>query len=190
MREIVNPPQNIVDEHTLLAQYYAGYLVGHPYRNEQQTVVITVDHDLEWKEPAVVADGCLFCAKLTDETAIKRIAGYQWQLDMEATRGKVTHYSVWVQSDDPRIPSPVDYGWGSNAANLREFVELFQNDTSERRPDGWRTRPFPLVDLPLRLKRKLCVEWNHLLLNWMFDEDLDYDFETREFYRIVDKGKA
>jgi hypothetical protein len=45
-----------------------------------------------------------------------------------------------------------------------------------------------MVDLPLRLKRKLCIEWNHLYRDWLNEhEGAWYDFDAREFYREVDE---
>jgi len=195
MRQVVEPPQNVSDEHTLLAQKYAGYFVGHPYRAAQQGSTITVDRKHKWKEPVVVADECVFCVRLTDDEAVRRVAGYQWQLDIESTRNKGKHYAAWVESGDPKIPEPEDHVWTHSQANLRAFIELFQSEPREGReggwareaqPHGWRTRPLPMVNLPLRLKRKLCVEWNHLLRDWMIREDLSYDFEEQMFYRDID----
>lgn len=182
-RETVNPPQELADEHTLIAQRYAGYLVGHPYRNKQQTTEVTVDRRRRWREPAVVADDCIFCARLTDEEAIRRVAGYQYQIDIESTRSKRQHFTAWVDSGAPDVPEPGRHE--ASKANLRRFCELFADMPTEKRPEGWRTRPLPFITLPLRLKRKLCIEWNHLYRRWMEENDLQYDFEAREFYREV-----
>lgn len=184
MRQADNPPQEIVDEHTLIAQRYAGYLVGHPYQAAQQGYKITVDSE-EWIEPNVISDTCVFCSRLTDAEAIRRVAGYQWQLDIEATRNKGHHYTAWVQSDDPRIPDPSHHVWSHHQDNLRAFVELFQDVPTANHPNGWKTRPLPMIDLPLRLKRKLCIEWNHLLLGWMTSESLSYDYNTHVFWHEV-----
>ena len=59
MRAVVELPQTLADEHTLIAQRYAGYFVGHPYRAAQQRVgpdAICVDTAKAWKEPSVTAD--------------------------------------------------------------------------------------------------------------------------------------
>jgi hypothetical protein len=185
VRVIVEPPQELADEHTLIAQHYAGFLVGHPYRNDAQSWIITVDRKHRWKEPAQVADECIFCVRLTDDEAVRRVAGYQHQLDIESTRGKGRHYDSWINSGDERIPEPSNGVWSHSAANLRRFVELFQDVPRPERsqPLGWRTRPFPMIDLPLRLKRKLCIEWNHVYLRWMQETGVQYDFSEHQFYR-------
>ena len=182
-REEVTPPQELADEHTLIAQRYAGALVGYPYRDEQQNRIVIVDRSRPWREPAAVADDCLFCVRLTDEQAIQRVEGFQHQIDIEACRGKYQHIGAWLDSGSPDVPNPKhDH---KNRANLRRFCELFQDMPTERRPTGWETKPFPMVALPLRLKRKMCVEWNHLLLRWMEENGLQYDFEQHVFWHEV-----
>ena len=191
VRQIVPLPHELADQHTLLAQKYAGALVGHPYRNDQQTVFIKVDRRRRWKEPAVVADDCIFCTRLTDEEAERRILGFQFQIDIEATRAKHIHLKSWIEGDSSDVPDPKPYkGTKFNQTNIRRFVELFQDMRTEKRPNGWKTRPFPLVDLPLRLKRKLCVEWNHCYTKWMAENALQYDFEERIFFRELSEAEA
>ena len=195
VREVVKPPQDVADAHTLAAQYFAGFFFGHPFRQDQQRHERTAFHvsPQRWREPVVVADDCVLCQLLTDESAERRVAGFQWQLDIEATRTKGRHYSDWVRSGDPRVPEPQEEVWHHSAANLRRFVELFQNEPlpangyREARPHGWLTRPLPIVDLPLRLKRKLCIQWNHILLGWMLGAGLSYDVGERVFYHMVEQ---
>ncbi len=195
-RELVKPPRAVVDEHTLIAQKYAGCLVGHPYRQKQQSPVITVDMARRWREPGVVADDCIFCVRLTDEDAVRRVAGYQYRIDVEVLRGKWPHYAKWCSAMGPDVPEP-HADMRNNPANYRRFCELFQDahtvsppnawrDTTITR-DGWKTRPFPMVNLPLRIKRKLCIEWNHLYLSWMAEEGIEYDFLKREFWREAER---
>lgn len=180
MRETVNPPQTLADEHTLLAQKYAGFFVGHPYRNAQQTPNVVIDRRRRWQEPIVVADDCVFCQRLTDEEAERRVAGYQHQLDIEGTRVQRSEYYAWVRAASPDVPEPGIFE--ESVANLRRFCELFQDTPGK---DGWSRRPLPLIALPLRLKRKLCIEWNHLYRDWMAKNGLQYDFETHKFCREV-----
>lgn len=183
---VVKPPQELADEHTLAAQRYAGYFVGHPYRQPQQTSTVEVDRQREWKEPNIVADDCIFCARLTDDEAERRIAGMQYAIDIEATRAKSQYYLGWLASGSPDVIDPggeMPLSRETQLVNRRRFCELFQDMPTERRPVGWRIRPLPLVALPLRLKRKLCIEWNHLYLPWMKAEGLQYDFGKHEFYR-------
>ncbi len=189
-RREVKPPRVLVNEHTLIAQRYAGYLVGHPYRQPQQTTTVNVDRRRVWKEPAVVADGCIFCARMTDAEAVRRIDGYQYQIDIESTRTKWQHFNHWVTHSGEDVPEP-ELGihnpwsgiWQPKQANIRRFCELFQDAASPKRPNGWNTRPLPFITLPLRIKRKLCVEWNHLYLPWMAENNLQYDFENHLFWR-------
>ncbi len=183
-RQIVPLPHELADEHTLLAQKYAGALVGYPYRNTQQRKDLTRDRRRKWKEPAVQADDCIFCVRLTDEEAVRRVLGFQFQLDVEATRTKHDHLKAWIESDSPDVPDPKPFkGTRFNQVNLRRFVELFQDMRTEKRLNGWNTRPFPIVDLPMRLKRKLCIEWNHIYTKWMEETDTQYDFEEHIFFR-------
>ncbi len=183
-RFTVSLPHSLADEHTLLAQRYAGALVGHPYRAGQQRVDALTIERRRWKEPAVVADDCIFCVRLTDEEAERRVLGFQFQMDIEATRTKSYHFQTWIESDSPDVPDPkVFEGVKASQANLRRFVELFQDVKTDERPNGWKTRPFPLVDLPMRLKRKLCIEWNHIYTKWMEETDTQYDFEQHIFFR-------
>lgn len=187
MREVAKPPHALADEHTLVAQRYAGYFVGHPYRNSQQTRTVEIDRRRRWKEPAIVADDCLFCARLTDEVAERRVAGYQYQIDIESTRMKRQYFTEWIDTGSSDVPEPGIYE--SSKVNLRRFCELFQDVAREDRPDGWVTRPLPFIMLPLRLKRKLCIEWNHLYLPWMEENGLEYDFEKREFWHEIEFGR-
>ena len=165
-REEVQPPMELVDEHTLIAQCYAGYLVGHPYRQPQQKTTVEIDQRREWKEPAVVADDCIFCVRLTDAEAVRRVEGYQYQIDIESTRTKFHYFDDWLARNAGDVPEPEPdsrpsfpwTGWWPNKANIRRFCELFQGMATPKRPNGWDTRPFPLIALPLRIKRKLCIE--------------------------------
>ncbi len=182
-RVTVDPPQELADDHTLVAQRYAGYLVGHPYRNERQSIIITVDRKRVWKEPAIVSDDCIFCARLTDEQAVERVLGFLFAIDKESTGMKGKYLRMWVASGSPDVPEP-NTPAGSRR-NLRKFCELFADMPTERRPNGWKLRPLPFCTLPLRLQRKLCIEWNHLYLVWMQENDLNYDFEKHEFWHDV-----
>ncbi len=182
-RQLVMPPQTLADEHTLVAQRYAGYLVGHPYRNQQQSITVTVDRSRPWEEPAVVADDCIFCVRLTDAEAMSRVLGYQFAIDKEAARYKLVPLQAWVTGGSPDVPEP--HVPAGSRINMRKFIELFQDTRTEEEPNGWPLRPLPFVTLPLRLKRKLCIEWNHIYLAWMSENDLQYDFEKHEFWHDV-----
>ncbi len=147
VRETVKPPQELADAHTLAAQRYAGYLVGHPYRNERQSTIVTVDRQHVWKEPAIVADDCIFCVRLTDEEATERVLGFQFAIDKEATHLKRMYLMAWVASGSPDVPEPhIPHG---SRRNLRRFVELFQDMPTAKRPNGWKLRPLPFYKLPI-----------------------------------------
>jgi len=73
----------------------------------------------------------------------------------------------------------------ASAEHLRAFIEQAQDVVRPLRPNGWNTRPLPLFKLPLRLKRKLCIEWNHVLRSWMIHDNLHYDFVQHVFWREV-----
>lgn len=210
----VRPEQSFYDEHTLIAQKYAGALVGHNYRAEQQRPSNPDFLHVEqaaWREPTVFADDCSFCKLgLSDEQVTARILGYQAQIDIEVVRNKDTHYRRWL-NDPNNIPYITDFEevpiWGADPeisgrrisigtksagkwdshANRRTFVVMTQDVVRPNRPDGWRTKPFPMVDLPLRLKRKLCIEWNHLYRDYLVEHPTyQYDFELKEFWREVE----
>lgn len=184
-RNLVTPPQSLVDDIALAAQTYAGYLVGHPYRVTQFPALrkSTVDKSKPWREPASLPDDCIFCVRMSDEDVIRRIEGFQGQIDKEVLRAKSAHYYQWLQAKEG-VPEPD--GWSESDANRRAFVLLRQNVPTANRPKGWREKPFPLVDLPMRLKRKLCITWNHIYVDWMKEHGLEYDFDTRQFKRQTD----
>ena len=177
----VTVPQEVADKMALAAQYYAGSLVGRPYRTTQFGVMPLhnrVDPLRVWRERAIVRDDCVLCKNLTDYSVRRRIAGYQGQIDLEVLRGKNKYYTEWLQKLED-IPEPGVY---HSDKNRRRFVELFQDMITEKRPHGWELRPFPLVSLSMRHKRKLCVTWNHILLEWMEENGLHYDFKKQEFW--------
>ena len=190
MRVSLPVPQSIADEHTLIAQKYAGHFIGHPYRAAQQRTgpgAIVVDRARAWREPAVVADDCRFCVRLTDEEAVRRVAGFQHAIDIEVLRSCAAAYTEWLAAGED-VPETEEVQMGdrlvrrgvlNNPVNRRYFIETH--------PERFETSALPVVRLPLRLKRKLCIEWNHLYLEWLnHNPDIDYDFETREFYREGD----
>ncbi len=181
-KETVAPSQELADAHTLAAQRYAGYLVGHSYRNAQQSTTVTVS-PLPWREPVVVADDCIFCVRMTDEEAVERVLGFQFAVDKESIGTKYMYLNRWVRSDSPDVPEP--HIPNGSRRNMRKFCELFADMPTEKRPNGWKLRPLPFCTLPLRLQRKLCIEWNHIYLVWMQENDLQYDFEKHEFWREV-----
>lgn len=191
MRTRFNPPQAIADQHTLIAQRYAGYFIGHGFRAAQQRedpTAIQVE-SAPWKEPLVVGDDCVFCRRLTDEDAERRVAGYQHAIDIEVLRPHAQQYREWLVAGGDDVPEIEEVqidevvmrcGVSMSQANRRRFIEKFG--------DSMKVRSLPMIDLPLRLKRKLCIEWNHLYRDWMAEtEGVEYDAENREFYRVSDE---
>ncbi len=187
IRVTVTPPQSLADAHTLVAQKYAGYFLGHPYRAAQQKVgpnAIEIDWSREWREPPVVADDCEFCARLTDAEAERRLAGYQYAIDIEAIRPYGAQYADWLARTSGEtalgaLTSQLPSMSGIDAKRRRQFLEEHEGTFLHR--------AISMVSLPLRLKRKLCIEWNHLYVDWLQQEPgVRYDPDTREFYREQD----
>ena len=224
--------KTVADKIAIIAQKYAGYFTGTDYRFDQQAHYAVADPlttprsqrskgihlGKKWKEPTVLVDDCDFCKRLTDAEAVRRVAGYQHQIDIEILRSKTGHYSDWLRSGDPSITEfqeekqrvrchpddanetpPYHYieetvviGKSNSAANRRKFIELTQDvprvtKSGKKRPTGWEHKSMPIVDLPLRAKRKMCVEWNHVYRDYLKEHPLvTYDFDTHEFYKEVD----
>ena len=195
MRVAVPLPQSLADEHTLIAQKYAGYFVGHPYRAGQQRTgpgAIQVDRSKPWREPSVVADACDFCGKLSDEEAARRVAGYQHAIDIEVLRARAASFADWLSTANEDVPEieeavvageTVRRGVTNSAANRRKFLETHNKEFD--------VTALSMIELPLRLKRKLCIEWNHLYRDWLGEHpDTWYDFDEHEFYREIDDAPA
>jgi hypothetical protein len=192
VRVAIPLPQALADQHTLIAQRYAGYFVGHPYRAAQQRTgpgAIVVEKQKPWVEPAVVSDDCVFCQRLTDRDAERRVNGYQHAIDIEVLRSRAASFADWLASCAPDVveleevaigETVVRRGVMNSARNRRAYIAA--------RPHEFDTTALAMVDLPLRLKRKLCIEWNHLYRDWISEHPgAWYDFEAREFYREVDE---
>lgn len=218
MRQTVNVPQSVIDEHAMVAQTYAGFLVGHPVRAARYTTPlpgsVDIDRTRPWTEPNPVQDDCVFCVRLTDEEAERRVFGFQAAIDKEVLGRKWAHLSHWVSfADEADIPTviykdaPVDLeqpdgttkpiyqrdvsAMSSDHANRRRFIENEQykprqTQGGQPRPEGWNTKAASIVSLPLRIKRKMCIDWNHVYTRWMAAESLTYDFDKREFYRDIE----
>lgn len=221
MKQIVNVPQHIIDEHALIAQKYAGYLVGHPVRAARYTVPlpgsVDVDATRPWVEPSPVQDSCLFCRQLTDEEAERRVLGFQAAIDKEVLARKWGHLQHWLASapedEIPTViylddPSSIELPDGTTKSvrqrnigamtgdfrNRRKFVELNQyrqrgpgtSLSGAPRPYGWQTKSANIAGMPLRIKRKMCIEWNHVYARWTQEAGVNYDFEMHEFFRNID----
>ncbi len=138
------------------------------------------------EEPAVASDGCDFCGRLTDAEAERRVAGYRHAIDIEVLRARSNLYADWLAAADG-VPNVEDVtiagvekrrGVSADPLNRRRFIELHA--------DKFDTVGVNMIALPLRLKRKLCIEWNHLYRDWLAAcPEAHYDAGKREFYHEV-----
>lgn len=214
MRQAVNVPQVVIDEHAMVAQTYAGFLVGHPVRAARYTTPLPGSVDIDFTrafvEPNPMQDDCIFCQRLTDADAERRVFGFQAAIDKEVLARKWKYLSEWVTfSPAEDIPTFIEHdavidleqpdgsvkqvrqrnisAMTMDFANRRKFVEQNQYVPRPARPNGWATKAAPIVSLPLRIKRKMCVDFNHVYTRWMAtDPSIQYDFEKREFYKEVE----
>jgi hypothetical protein len=181
MRQTVNVPQSVADAFALTAQTYVGFFVGHPVSALQWAAPfdgsVSVDHTKPWVEPNVLSDDCEFCEALTDDDAVRRVFGYQSEIDKETLSGHWEELESWLKDGSPDVLNQIGNIVEQKAshANRRRFIELYGHT--------WKYSAFPLVALPLRLKRKLCIEWNHIYTAWMQDEGVSYDWEKKEFWK-------
>lgn len=193
MRQPITPPQEVRDEHALVAQTYAGFLVGHPVRAARYTTPlpgsVNIDKTRPWVEPNPMPDDCIFCQRLTDDEAVRRVAGFQAAIDKEVLGRKWSHFSRWAQEHGHTVATPSNAP--ANHPLWRAFIEEQQyvprqTQSGVPRPHGWETKAASIVSLPLRIKRKMCIDWNHVYTRWMAAEGLSYDFDKREFYKTIE----
>ncbi len=197
MRQKVEVPQAVIDEHTAVAQTYAGYLVGHPIRAARYTTPlkgsVQIDWNTPWAEPNPMQDTCVFCLLLNDFSVEKRVAGFQAAIDKEVLATKRLYFDKWVAATG--LP-PFGDETQKHAA-WRVFIREHQYKSipahqgqwgswKPEKPGGWSTKAADLTSLPLRLKRKMVIGWNHCYTKWMEKEGLSYDFDAHEFYRDLD----
>lgn len=182
-------PQRISDQHTLAAQAMAGFLVGHPYRHYQQSATILVDESKAWREPVVLRDKCLFCERMTDESVKQRIMGYQAAIDKESISPVGSMYQEWLTECGPTVidvnemDTPDGKVRRGNQMSMRNRRAFLAENAS------WiAQQPFPMFELPMRLQRKLCIQWNHIYTDWMAEspeKEIQYDWEQHEFFRMT-----
>lgn len=155
--------QELANAWTAAAQRYAGYFYGHPTTAEQQRAPVHVDYERTWDEPLVFADNCAFCQATTDSRVEERIRGYQAAIDIEVVRSKSHHWVYWLTTR----------GKDGSHETRRQFVQ--ENE------GRWKHLAIDLTKLPAHLKRRLCIEWNHLLRDWLAANPVfEYDLEARE----------
>lgn len=198
MRTSVSTPQAIADEIALAAQRYVGYFTGHPTRAAQYPNPLVGGTAMEreaWREPVVLADDCVFCQGLTDADVERRVVGFQAAIDKETLGRKWAYFGAWAAENGLKLDVADSYA-PANWPLWRRFIEEAQDVPRSyehedygagvsvvERPEGWAVKAFPLVDLPHRLKRKLCIEWNHVYRDWLADVVVvQYDRETRTFF--------
>ena len=113
-------------------------------------------------------------------------------IDIEVLRARSNLYADWLASGK-EVPDSEEVtiagvtkqrGISISPRNRRRFIELHA--------EKFETVGVNMIELPLRLKRKLCIEWNHLYRDWLrANPGTHYDFEKREFYQdILDRAPA
>ncbi len=156
-------PMTVADRMTEMAQKMVGYFTGKDVRVKQMGGIKTTERgevdlttevsNVDWTPPFEVADECVFCLKMTDESVMDRVAGFQWALDKEvagrfgAGLGKATTTPKHYEHDDTHEQRQEYHD--QLVAFYAEHPLLFG--------------VIPLIDLPLELKRTLCIQWNHIV---------------------------
>ena len=99
---------------------------------------------------------------------------------------------VYVDYDEPWVDPPVrpDDCEFCEKTLADERVEArvlgFQAAIDKEVKAGRGKVSFPLTDLPLYLKRRLCVEWNHAFRDHLAEHPyLYYDFEARQIRPVI-----
>jgi hypothetical protein len=105
-------------------------------------------------------------------------------------RARAASFAEWLASGSDEIAEveeivvggeKIRRGIVNSAANRRAFIETHAAEFD--------VNALSMVELPLRLKRKLCIEWNHLYVAWLNSQrDTWYDFDDHEFYREIDEA--
>lgn len=170
-------PVRVADQLVLAAQRYVGYFYGeyvratqmHPNTRIEDGVVTDPSVHLtgeEWVEPFEPGDECKFCQRMTDQSIEDRVEAFQWELDKES------HHHP------PQFAEP---GW--RQAHAQEIARNVETVRASGRSDTGIWAPFDLTALPTRLKRSLCIEWNHIWRGWE-REDLRYVEKDREWFML------
>lgn len=171
-------PLRVADAYVHVAQEFVGYFYGKHVTSEQMRNIGTDERgdydssvkltDSEWVEPFDIEDDCPMCQRMTDRSVEERVAGFQWELDKESQ-------SRTAQNGGPRH---ADYDMTPEGrAEYHAAVDAHL----AAHPQNW--RPFPLIKLPHRLKRLLCIRWNHVVRDWL-TEDPRYSYKDGHYYVI------
>ena len=155
-------PISIADQYVTEAQRFVGYFYGKHVTSGQMTPIATRDdgdHDLsvtltneDWVDPIEFPDDCLFCERMTDEDIERRVAAFQWEIDKESS-GRIAQHGGPIHNNYEDSPEERVRYHAAIAAHAVEHPELW--------------RPFPLINLPHRLKLALCIRWNHVVRDWL-----------------------
>lgn len=151
-------PQDVADKHAEIAQKYWKLLF-----NSGGT------------PPLIFPDLCPLCQKTDEESARRRVAGFQWAIDKEIVR--INAFGALPEG----LPGEEEYEqW---------FEQQFERMAESGLPAGWYTMggPVPvyrksLLDLPLHYQVMMAVEWNHVLQE--SEEIQKYFKETEEGYLL------
>lgn len=153
--------QELADAVASTAQRYVGYFHGRVYRAaghfETPGYYSTIVGEEDWIEPDIVADDCPFCQNLTDESVRRRLLGFMFAMAKELARINRAKYP-----DYPPLKGPDDYAFW-------EALEQWEAAHPEA------LRGYNLLKLPPHLQRALCIEWNHLWLNYLKANGMEYE---------------
>lgn len=156
-------PLTIADQMASAAQKMAGYFTGKPVTVKQMGQLKVTEHgeidttvemnDQQWTEPFELADDCLFCMKMTDQSVLDRVAGFQWAMDKEVAN----RFGAGLSQESN---APKHYQWNDTHAERREYHDLLKPWYVDH---PQLLKVVTLIDLPLHLKRTLCIQWNHIV---------------------------
>ena len=162
-------PLTIADQMAEAAQDMVGHFTGQTVVVGQMGQIAMTDHGEvdktvevgdSWTEKFELADDCVFCSEMTDEAVKDRVAGFQWAMDKEvANRFGAGMQAESVAADGHTLP--VHDSHDDTDAGRREYHDQLKPWYTEH---PMLLKVIPLIDLPLHLKRVLCIQWNHIVL--------------------------
>lgn len=179
-------PLTVADLMTERAQIMVGYFTGHPVTvdqmgalrvTEQGEIDRTVEQaDVNWTEPFELADDCLFCERMTDQTVVDRVAGFQWALDKEVAG----RFGAGLAEGSGTLNVPKHYDFADTDEGRRAYHDILKPWYAEH---PMLLKVIPLIDLPLHLKRTLCIQWNHIVRDYLkLDPRFVYHEATDMYY--------
>lgn len=173
-------PIIVADRMAEAAQGMVGYFTGHSVKVEQmgplKTGVFgdfdtTVEmSDQAWTEPFELSDDCVFCRKMTDQSVLDRVAGFQWAMDKEvANRFGAGLSQQGTHGDDGTINVnvPKHHNYDDTIEGRRAYHQELK---------AWYVdhptllKVVPLIDLPIELQRTLCIQWNHAVRDYLKED--------------------